>query len=71
MRKQVNKRPKDGFLALLSAPASRAMVNAGIRTLSQLSKYSEKDILTLHGIGKTTIPILKQELNNAGLGFSE
>lgn len=66
-----SKRPEDGFLALLSAPARRAMANAGINTLRHLSKYSEKDILALHGIGKTTIPILKQELNIAGLAFSE
>jgi len=65
------KRPKDGFLALLSAPARRAMENAGITTLKQLSKYSQKDILALHGIGKTTIPVLKRELNMAGFGFSE
>lgn len=65
------KRPEDGFLALLSAPARRAIANAGINTLRQLSKYSEKDILALHGIGKSTIPILKRELKIAGLGFSE
>jgi len=64
------KKPKDGFLSLLSAPARRALENANIKTLKQLSKYSENDILKLHGIGKTTIPILKRELKNAGLTFN-
>lgn len=63
------KRPKEGFLSLLSAPARRALENAGIKTLKQLSKYTEQDILKLHGIGKTAIPILKEELKNAGLRF--
>ncbi|MCW3075841.1 MAG: hypothetical protein JWO32_450 [Bacteroidetes bacterium] len=63
------KKPKEGFLGLLFAPARRALENANITTLIQLSKYSESDILKLHGIGKTTIPILIKELKNAGLKF--
>ena len=42
------KQPKDSFLALLGAPARRALENANIMTLKQLSKYSEKNILKLH-----------------------
>ena len=64
------KRPNDGFLSLLYAPARRALENAGIKTLKQLSKFSEKDILKLHGIGKTTIPVLNSELNKIGLTFN-
>lgn len=64
------KRPTNGFLSVLHAPARRGLENANIRTLKQLSKYSEKEILKLHGIGKTAIPILKRELNNAGLTFN-
>jgi len=55
----------------LGAPARRALENANILTLEQLSKYSEKDILKLHGIGKSTIPILKQQLENAGVQFNK
>jgi len=58
------------FLSLLYAPAKRALENANIKTLIQLSKYSEKDILKLHGIGKMAIPILKQELAKARLTFN-
>lgn len=64
------KRPIDGFLTLLYAPARRALENAGIKTLLHLSSFSEKDILKLHGIGKTAIPILKSELNKSGLKFN-
>lgn len=65
------KRPIDGFLSLLYAPARRALENANIKSLKQLSKFSEKDILKLHGIGKTAIPILKSELNKSGLTFND
>lgn len=67
---EAKRKPKDGFLSLLGAPARRALENARITTLDQLSKYSEKEIFKLHGIGKTTIPILKQQLENAGLKFN-
>jgi hypothetical protein len=65
------KKPTAGFLSLLSAPARRALENARISTLKQLSNYSEMDILSLHGIGKTTIPVLKKELKKTGLTFKE
>lgn len=65
------KRHKDLWLSLIYAPARRALTNAGIATLEQLSKYREKDILKLHGMGKTAIPILKRELEKAGLSFRE
>lgn len=61
----------NGIFSLLSSSARRALENADIKTLEQLSKYSEKEILKLHGIGKTAIPVLKEELNKAGLTFKK
>lgn len=55
------------FLMLLAAPARRALENAGIKTLKQLSKKTEKEILSLHGMGPSSIPILKKSLKEAGL----
>lgn len=65
------KKPTDGFLSLLYVPARRALENANIKSLKQLSEYSENDILKLHGMGKTTIPILKKELARVGLAFND
>jgi hypothetical protein len=59
----------DSFLAQLSAPARRAFERAGIATPEQLSAFSEKEIRILHGVGPSTIPILKQVLLLAGLDF--
>jgi uncharacterized protein YdhG (YjbR/CyaY superfamily) len=64
-------KPKSGFMAKLSAPASRALKNNGITDLKHLSKFTEKEILELHGIGKTAIPILKAELAVIELKFRE
>jgi len=54
----------------ISKPAHRALENAGISSLKKLSVYSEKNILKLHGIGKTAIPVLKKALKEAGLDFA-
>ena len=63
------RKPNDGFLSLLAAPARRALERENIKTLEDLSKWSEKEIINLHGLGKTTIPILRRELNDKGLDF--
>ncbi|HOZ78028.1 MAG TPA: DNA-directed RNA polymerase subunit alpha C-terminal domain-containing protein [Ferruginibacter sp.] len=56
-----------GFLSLLGAPARRALKNAGITTLQKLSSFSEKEIVQLHGIGKTSLPVLEKALAEKGL----
>jgi predicted RecB family nuclease len=62
-------KPKDNFQSVLAAPARRALENAGIKTLKQLSKYTEAGILELHGMGPGSIPKLKIALKTAGLSF--
>ena len=63
------KKPKDGFLASLVAPARRALENEGVITLEKLANFSEKEILKLHGMGKSSIPKLKDALKEKGLMF--
>lgn len=62
---------KEGFLATLSAPARRALVNSGVTSLKQLSAFSEKEILSLHGMGPASIPTLKAALKKEGLNFKK
>lgn len=65
------RKPADGFLSQLSAPARRALENNGITTLQQLSKFSEKEILQFHGIGPASLPKLKAALKEEGLSFKK
>lgn len=62
--------PIDDFLAGLSAPARRALQNNGIKTIKDLSKLTEEEVLQLHGIGKTAIPVLQKALKEKGLSFA-
>lgn len=61
--------PADGFLSRLGAPARRALENEGIGTLQQLARYSEKEILALHGMGPGTLPKLRAMLKAEHLSF--
>lgn len=63
------KKKPGNFLGDLSAPARRALENEGITTLGKLSEYSEKEILSLHGMGPSTIPKLKELLASESLEF--
>jgi len=63
------KRPSEGFLSKLSAPARRALEHANIIDLQKLSTYTEKEILALHGVGKASLPTLREALSNKGLTF--
>ncbi|GAO44506.1 hypothetical protein FPE01S_03_05430 [Flavihumibacter petaseus NBRC 106054] len=54
-------------MAKLSAPARRALENAGITTLEALSAWSAEKLLALHGIGPSTIPRLEAAFSEAGL----
>jgi predicted RecB family nuclease len=63
------RKPESGFLSLLIAPARRALEREGITTIEQLAKYSEADILELHGMGPSTMPKLRSALKAKGLTF--
>ncbi len=55
----------------MSVPATRALVNAKIKTLKDLSKWTEVAISKLHGMGPSTIPKLKSALKLKGLTFKK
>jgi uncharacterized protein YdhG (YjbR/CyaY superfamily) len=64
-----NLKPQENFLAMLSAPARRALESRQITTLKKLSAFSETEILKLHGVGPSSLPKLKNALKNEGLSF--
>jgi predicted RecB family nuclease len=65
------RKPKDGFLSVLPAPARRALETAGIKTLRALSGKRESEILKLHGMGPSSIPKLRAALQAVGLTFKK
>lgn len=63
------RKPENGFMAELSAPARRALERENIRTLKKLSLHTEEQILALHGMGPAAMVKLKVALQRAGLSF--
>ncbi|HLO46707.1 MAG TPA: hypothetical protein VK175_20355 [Leadbetterella sp.] len=64
-----NKKPKAGFLSLLASPARRALEGLGISKPEDLTEYTKKEILALHGIGPSAIPVLEKALSDLDLKF--
>ena len=54
---------ESGLPSGLARPAQRALAEAGISCLEQLTKVSEEDLLTLHGMGPKALELLRQALN--------
>ena len=57
--------------AKMGAPAERALANAGIKNLKQLTKFSEAEIRQLHGVGPHAMGKLRQALHEKGLSFKD
>ncbi|WP_323756560.1 RNA polymerase alpha subunit C-terminal domain-containing protein [Roseivirga sp.] len=66
---EAERKPKTGFLSLISAPARRALESKDISNLKQLSQYTEKEISTLHGMGPKAITLLNTALEENNLHF--
>ncbi len=63
MEKKYSEFPK------ISAPAMRALDSVGIETLKDLTKFTEKELLNLHGMGPKAFGILKKEMEMRGFSF--
>lgn len=62
---QITRLPK------LAAPALRALASAGISDLKQLSRFTEAELVQLHGMGPRALGVLRDALKTQGLSFKE
>jgi len=56
--------------ARLSQPALRALHQAGITRLEQLTAFREADLRKLHGMGPKALDLLRTALAERGLTFA-
>jgi predicted RecB family nuclease len=68
-RCEVARKPAEGFLAGLAAPARRALEGAGLTTLASLAKRTEQQVSELHGMGPNAVGRLRAALAKQGLSF--
>ena len=53
----------------LAAPARRALVDAGLTKLTQLSKWTRADLAALHGMGPNALMKIDDALKISGFSF--
>jgi hypothetical protein len=61
--------PSDDTIPDLGAPANRAFAAAGITTLTEVSRTSERELLAMHGVGPRAIRILREAMAERGMDF--
>lgn len=70
-RIKVNLEKDNALFPKISVPALRALQSVHIKTLKDLSKWSEDKLLELHGMGPSTILILRAALKAKRLSFKK
>ena len=60
---------RDAFPAGVGGPALRALRTAGVRALPELERWSEAELLALHGMGPGGVRILREALAASGRRF--
>lgn len=53
----------------LGRPATRALAAAGIRTLDDVARHTEAELVALHGVGPRAIGVLVAALGARGLAM--
>jgi len=59
------------FLIRLSNPARRALEFQGIDSFEKLASLSKKELLSFHGVGPKSLPIVTECLNEQGLKLKD
>jgi hypothetical protein len=60
---------KAAFQPGVSGPALRALSSAGVRSVADLTRWSETDLATLHGMGPKALGLLRDALLASGHSF--
>ena len=63
--------PNAGAFPPIGGPALRALARAGVRSLAELSRWSERDLLRLHGMGPKGVRLLGEALAARGSRFKD
>ena len=56
-------------LPRMSRPARSALAHAGINSLEDLTRLTEREFLALHGVGPASLPAIRAALAAVGLAF--
>ena len=55
----------------MGAPASSALEAIGATSLDEMTRFSEKELLALHGVGPKAVRVIKAALQERGKALRE
>ena len=70
-RKTEKTHPNSAAFPPIGGPALRALATAGIRSLGELTRWSERELLQLHGMGPKGARMLKAAMAAEGSSFRD
>jgi DNA-directed RNA polymerase alpha subunit len=62
--------PADEWPLRYASPARQALREIGVTQLTELTQYSEQELLKLHGVGPKAIRLFREALAARGLAFA-
>ena len=65
-KKSERTHPNSAAFPPIGGPALRALATAGVSSPAQLAKWSERELLELHGMGPKGVRMLKEALAAEG-----
>jgi len=71
MSNKKNEQPESAFPKGVSKPALRALASVGVTSLDQVTRFTETELLALHGMGPKAIGIIKAALLAKGKSLSK
>ncbi len=67
-----NKNQKsESSLPKLAAPAQRALASVGIKKLEDLTKFTERELMQLHGMGPNAMSSIRLALKTKEISFKK
>jgi DNA-directed RNA polymerase alpha subunit len=70
MNKEIYENNQNDIPKNIGKPALRALENANIHYLEQLTSISQDELLKLHGVGPKAVRILGEKLAELGIDFA-
>ncbi len=61
-------RPVGDLPDAIGRTAARELAGAGITTLAQVASRADRDLLAIHGVGPKAVRILRETLDERGIG---
>jgi hypothetical protein len=62
---------REAFPPGLSGPALRALAHAGVRSMDDVTRWTERDLGALHGMGPKGVRVLRDAMAASGRQFRQ